>query len=210
MIKAILLVFDSARTWDSIAEDKRSVSGILFTFLLPLLLLTSAAEGYGLMTWGKRWVNQVLLETRTYTLQEVITYEVVQLLVALVVVFVGAVLVKALGETFHGRHSYTQTFTAVAYGLSPLFLLRLLDAFPVISPWLSWGVGMALSAMILYHGIPRVMMPDPPHAFGLFLTSTLLLTITTALTRFITYLWLQGKFKKVDVMFSEIIGRLQL
>ena len=43
-------------------------------------------------------------------------------------------MVKSIGETFHGRHTYTQAFTTVAYSLSPLFLLRLLDAFPGVSP----------------------------------------------------------------------------
>src|SRR5258708_5273262 len=143
MIKAILLVFDTARTWDIIADDKRRLVSILLWFLLPLLLLTSAAEGYGLYTWGRKWTNQVLIEKR-YSMQEVVTYETFQVVMCLVVVFVGAKLLKALGETFHGRHSYLQAFTAVAYGLSPIFLLRLLDTFPSISPWISWCISVVL------------------------------------------------------------------
>ena len=36
-----------------------------------------------------------------------------------------------------------------------------------------------LSIKILYHGVPRIMLPDPPDAFGLYLMSALLLTMVT-------------------------------
>ena len=65
--------------------------------------------------------------------------EAAQILLSLGVVFCGASLLKSIGETFHGRHTYTQAFTAVAYSLGPFFLLRLLDVFPGISPWVSLG-----------------------------------------------------------------------
>jgi hypothetical protein len=207
MIKAILLVFDTARTWDTIAEDKRRVVSILFAYLLPLLLLTSVIEGYGLFKWGRKWTNQVLI-SKQYEIQEIVTFQIFQTIIALAVVFVGATLLKALGETFHGRHSYTQAFTVVAYGLGPMYLLHLFDAFPSISPWFTWGIGIVLTVMILYHGVPRVMLPDPPHAFGLFLTSALLLILTTGLARYLTYMWLQGKFKQVDTLVHDAVGRL--
>ena len=62
-------------------------------------------------------------------------FEIAQLIASLTVVWIGAKLIKALGDTFHGRHSFDQTFTVTAYGLSPLFLLRLLNSFPSVSPW---------------------------------------------------------------------------
>ena len=112
--------------------------------------------------------------------------EAAQLVLSLAVVFVGANLVKSIGETFHGRHTYTQAFTAVAYSLSPLFLLRLFDAFTGISPWATWAIGIVLSIAVLYHGVPRMMEPDPSHAFGLYLMSALLLVLVTGLARFVT------------------------
>ena len=131
-----------------------------------------------------------------------------QLLVSLCVVFAGASLLKALGETFHGRHTYHQAFTAVAYGLSPFFLLRLLDVVPGINPWVSWAIGILLSAAVLYHGVPRMMAPDPAHAFGLFLMSMLLLALVTGLVRFVTAAFMQGKFPRLQVIVSDLAARL--
>jgi len=207
MIKAILLVLNPTRTWDTIVEDNRRFLSVFLAFLLPLVVLTCAAEGYGLATWGK-WRGQVKV-VRKFTTHEVIAYEAVQCLLGLLLVFAGAKLVKSLGETFHGRHTFEQSFKTVAYGLSPMFLLRLLDVFPSVSPWVSWGIGIVLSLAVLYHGVPRVMQPDPPQAFGLYLVSAVLLLMTSGVVRFVTAWVLEGRFKQFDAVFSDVISRLR-
>jgi hypothetical protein len=71
-------------------------------------------------------------------------------------------------------------------------------------------LGVILVAKVLYIGIPRVMEPDPPHAFGLYLTSVLLLTMTTGLMNFICYWWMLGKFKTFETNINlQILHLLQ-
>ena len=53
MIKALMLVFMPVRTWDEIVQAQRGVLKILTIYLLPLLLVTSLIEGYGLVHWGE-------------------------------------------------------------------------------------------------------------------------------------------------------------
>ena len=195
MIKALMLVFDTTKTWEKVFREQRSTTFILFAHLLPLLVLTSIAEGYGLMHWGEPQWN--LNRVRQFTLNEALEFELGQLLLSILVVFVGAWIIKSLGETFHGKHNINQSFTVVAYGLSPLFTLRLLDTF-AISPWVPWAVGILLAATILYQGLPRIMRPDPPHALGLYLMSVLMLTIATGLARFVTAWYLQGRFTPAE------------
>jgi len=206
MIKALLLIFDPIATWDGIVRAQRSLVSILLIFLLPLLLLTSACEGYGLVHWGKLQSDVVRL--KKFSVSEALIIEAVQLLLSLAVVFAGTKLVKSIGETFRGRHTYTQAFGTVAYSLSPLFLLRLLDAFNGVNPWLTWAVGIMLSVATLYHGVPRMMEPDPSHAFGLYLMSALLLAMVTALARFLTAWYLSGKFPLLQQIVSDLIARL--
>lgn len=206
MIKALLLIINPAGTWEGIFRARRSLVFVLVVYLFPLLLLASAAEGYGLVHWGK-WQGEIS-RIKQFPIREAEVIETAQFLLALVVIFVGANMIKSIGETFHGRHTYSQTFTAVAYGLSPLFLLRLLDAFPGISPWLSWAIGIILSIAVLYHGVPRMMEPDPPHAFGLFFMSALLLALVTGLVCLVTASYMQGKFAKLQVIISDLAARL--
>jgi hypothetical protein len=206
MIKALLLIFDPTATWERIVLTQRSLVFVLVVHLFPLLLLASAAEGFGLVHWGK-WQGEIG-RIKQFPVGEAAIVETAHFLLALVVVFVGANMLKSIGETFHGRHTYTQAFTAVAYGLSPFFMLRLLDASPGISPWVTWAVGIILATAVLYHGVPRVMEPDPPHAFGLFFMTSLLLALITGLVRLVTVSYLEGKFPKLEAIISHLGARL--
>jgi hypothetical protein len=195
MIKALLLIFEPIATWEGISRAKRGLLFVLGTYLLPMLLLTSAAEGYGLMHWGKPQGQVPRL--RHFILGEALFFEIAQIILFLIVVFVCTRLVQSIGTTFHSRHSFSQAFATVAYGLGPLLWLRFLDAFPGFSPWapwVSWGIGIVLSLAVLYHGVPRMMDPDPSHAFGLYVMSALLLFLVTGVVRFLTAFYLQGKF----------------
>lgn len=192
MIKALLLMFEPAATWDRIVGSRRSVWYIVMTHLVPLLLLGAVVEGYGLVRWGE-W-QKGIVRIRQFEVREAITFEAAQTALLLLVVLVSAKTIKSMGDTFHSRHTFTQAFTVVAYGLSPMLLFRMLDA-ARITPWLAWGIGALLMISILYQGVPRVMEPDPSHAFGLYLTSWLLLVLITGILRFGTAAYLNGTLK---------------
>lgn len=208
MIKAFLLLFEPVQAWDKVARAQRSVGMVLLTFLLPMMLLTGAAEGYGLVTKGKVRKDEGYSSLRKFPLSEAVVYEVGQGLLYVIVALVAAKTLKSLGETFHGRHSFRQAFTTIAYGLSPLFVARLFDGFPSVNPWTTWTIGIFFCVVVLYQGLPRVMMPDPPHAFGLYLMNSLLLILITGLTRFVTAWYLSGHFKPVEKVISAIAAKL--
>lgn len=176
--------------WDHIAQARRGIFFILVTYLLPVLALTSAAEGWGLKHWGK-WQPKFQM-FKEFTQNTVISYEVAQTVLLLVMVFICALMVLKLSKTFHGRHTYLQSFTMVAYGFSPSFLIRFFDAAPQVSPWVTWGIGTGLTIWILYQGVPRVMQPDPTHAFGLYLSAAVVVVLTTGVVRLMTGLYLLG------------------
>jgi hypothetical protein len=206
VIKALLLIIAPIRTWEGIVRARRSLGFILAIYLLPLLLVTSAAEGYGLVHWGK-WQGE-FRHLKMFPAGEVVLVEAAQILLSLAVVFIGAKLVKLVGETFHGRHTYTQAFTAVAYSLGPLFLLRLLDAYARISPWVAWAIGICLTVAVLYQALPRMLHPDPSHALGLYLMGALLLVLISGMARFVTAAYVQGKFPALESLISNLAARL--
>jgi hypothetical protein len=197
---------DPAGSWERIAAAQRKWFWILLIYLIPLWMIVAAAEGYGLIRWGKP--RGEVSQLTPHSVAETVVFEIIQTLLFLVVVVVGAKLIKALGETFHGRHTFTQAFTVAAYGLSPMFAVHAFDVFPGISPWVTWGVGIALCISILYHGVPQVMLPDPPHAFGLYMISAVLLTLVSGLARFMTLWYLQGKLPKMEMLVQKLIDHL--
>ena len=137
------------------------------------------------------------LRTIDFSRADVLLYEAFQFILSILVVFVCTRLVNLMGQTFRTRATIREAFTAVAYGLSPMFLLRFGDAFPQISPWATWGAGIVLSVWILYQGLPRVMNPDPTHAFGLYLMTAMVLVLVTGLARLLTALYLMQHIRHI-------------
>ncbi len=209
MINALLVIFEPVAAWDRIARARRSIGFIVLMYLLPTLMIASALEGYSLVRWGReRGRVEEVMHAQTFTRNHAIVFEVAQTLLLILVVFIGAKLVKSVGETFHGRHTYTQAFTAVAYGFGPLYLLRLLDFFPKISPLIGWSIGMVLTVTVLYHGMPRIMEPDPSHALGFFFMGSLLLVALSAMVRFVTYWYLIGHFGPLEAAVTKFAASL--
>lgn len=206
-----MLVLAPERTWERIALSRRSCWVILLFNLIPLWVIAGVAEGYGLIHWGKP--QGQLEQIKTYSNSTALLFEILQLFLMLGIVILGARLIEALGETFHGpgRHTFKQAFTVCAYGLGPLFTIRILDIFPGVSGWVYWAtwiIGISLCVGALYHGIPRVMQPDPPQAFGLYVGSSVLLVLITGLLRFFTFWYLEGNLGKLDVFFTRIVNHV--
>lgn len=206
MIKALFLIFEPEAAWNRVAFSRRGIGFTVGLYLLPMMLIVGLVEGFGLVKWG-RW-QPALGAIKTFSVREALIYETAELLLMGVIILACAHLIKALGDTFHVRHTYEKTLTVVIYGLSPVFLLRLLDASPTINLWMPWAIGIMLTIKVLYTGVPRIMLPDPPDAFGLYLMSALLLTMITALERFITAGCLNGSFKPVVNFISEFAAKL--
>jgi hypothetical protein len=206
MIKALFLIFEPEAAWNKLALARRGPGHLVGLYLLPMMLIVAVFEGVGLVKFG-RW-QSTLGHVKYFKVSEAVMYEALQLLLMAVVILVCAHLIKLLGNTFHVRNTYTSAFTVVIYGLSPVFLFRLLDVFPNLILWVPWGIGIMLTIRTLYHGVPRIMLPDPPDAFGLYFMSALLLAMVTALERFITAGCLNGSFKPVGNLVSDLAARL--
>jgi Yip1-like protein len=193
MLRALLLVVDPSRTWEAIKNDQHSVVRLSFQLVLPLLLVTSAGEAFGLMRLG--FEHGRVTETLTKApLNLAVRYEVVQAAFTLFIIYAGSALLKLVGSSFHRRHSYQECFTTLAYCIAPLLFLRMLDGVPAINTWVCFGIGIFLTLSLLYRGIPFIMRPDPSNALGLFILCSLLLLVTTGLAHFVAQLVLDERF----------------
>lgn len=205
VIKALYLIFKPLATWEQILKARRSPAFLLAFYLLPLLLLAAAAEGYGLVEWGRHQAG--IHRVHKLTTGEAVIYEMARLLITLLIVGVCAVLIKMFGDTFRERNTYRQAFTLAIYGLGPVFLLRLLAVMP-ISSWVVWAIGIALSLEVVYRGIPGVLEPDPPNAIGLFFMIGLVMASITGLEQFFTYWYLSGHTPALETFISNLAARL--
>jgi hypothetical protein len=204
---ALLLIFKTGATWERVMKARRQLGYLLVYYLFPMMLLVAITDGFGLVKWGEPQAG-IIHHIRKFTVGQVVIYEIARSLLILLAIVVCAVLIKILGETFHGRYTYQQTFTLVIYGLSPMFLLRLLDVAPAITPWATWAIGMALSIKVLHQGVWYVMQPAPPNAFALYFMSSLVLVAATGLIRFVTAWYLAGRIQSAENFVSHLAAHL--
>lgn len=190
MIRVFFLLFEPGPNWDRIARRRRGFAFVLCLYLMPTIVISSLVEGWGLQRWGK-W-QPSFEKFKEITLNGIITFEIIQMGLFLIMVLVSALLLLKISQTFESRHNYLQAFTTMAYGFSPLFLMHLMDIGPLVHPWLSLALGILLSVWILYQGIPRVMQPDPTHTFGLFLSMIFVVIMMAGMARVLTGLYLLG------------------
>jgi len=185
MIKVFFLIFEPNVAWEKIAQARRGYFLITVAHLLPLILVGTALEAWGLHKNGK-W--QPWLQFYKHFS----TQEIIQFVLLFAVVIASAVLIYKISQTFQDRLTFLQAYTTAAYGFSPLLLLHFVDASADIPPYVTWLVGLGLVIWILYQGIPRVMQPDPTHAFGVYLSATIVVVLTSGLARLITAMYLLG------------------
>src|SRR5665213_2129883 len=205
MFKVFFRICEPTVTWERVALKQRGFVYILCTYLLPFILLDTAVEGWGLETYGKWQPKFQRIHACTHT--TVIHFEILQALLMLAVVLVSAKLLQIAAESFHGRRNFLQTFTTVAYGFSPMFLLYLFNASPTISPWIPWGLGAAITVWILYQGIARVLQPLPVHAFGVYLSAAFIVVLISGLARLVTAMYVLGEINLQQSPLTRQIAR---
>jgi hypothetical protein len=184
MFRVLLLIFDPAGSWERIETARPSVARVFFTYVLPIMLLSFAIEGWLISRLGTQGGN---FARRLVRVSEdlLVRYEVAQFAFGLVICFVGAWLVQQLAQSFHRRHTYAECFTILGYSMGPYFLCRMLDGWPVVHTWLAWAIGAVLAISLFYRGLPRVLKPDPSNALGIYLLCSMLILVLTALTHFL-------------------------
>lgn len=206
MTRMFLFIFQPVAQWDAVVQAKRGLGFILGVHLLPMMLMASFAEGAG-MAGGRKW-HAGIHGVKYFTVGEAVVWEMMQLMLMLVVIAICAYLIRLMGETFNSHYPYRQTLIVVIYTLSPLFVLRLLDAIPGISFWIPWGIGVFLSLKILYFGLPRILQPHLSHALGLFFISSLFVVVLTGAERLVFIRCLNGQGVPIENLVSDIAAKL--
>jgi hypothetical protein len=69
-------------------------------------------------------------------------------------------------------------------------------------------VGILLSIWVLYDGLPRLLAPDPTHAFGYYISSAIMLFMATGLVRGVTAMYLQSNVDLTHTFIGHILPQV--
>ena len=206
LIKDVFLVFRPAATWDRIASEPPKVWFVLLFYLLPVMALAALLEGSALVLTGRREVMEGM--NNRFTPAKVLVFEVAQWLLMFLFMLISAVIIRNLANTHHQRNRLVQSLVLVFQAMGPMLLVQLFNGFPGMYLWLTWLVGLALTINGLYHGLPRMLIVDPPTAMGLFFSCAIVMGMLLFIGRFLTYWYLIGKFYSLEAVLSGIAAKL--
>lgn len=192
MLRALLLIFDPANSWEKIETAKPSVAHVFFAYVLPIMLLSFALEAWLLSQFGMER-SRVMQRIAQVPQEIIVRYAATQFVLGLMTCFLGAFLMQKLSQSFHSRDNYAECFATLGYSLGPYFLCRILDGWPVMNTWVAWAIGVLVAISVLYRGLPRMMRPDPSNALGVYLICSLLIVVLTGIGHFLATLVLNGK-----------------
>lgn len=206
MLKGLFLLFEPFACWEDVYHARPKWARVLFIDVLPVLVLSLLAECFHLVKFGK-W-QDIIGHQRFFTRNEVVVLGAAQLILWMLFIVLAARLVQALTQTFHTRGSYEQALCVVGYSLLPLFILQFFNALPFISFWITFSIGILFTIRAMYHGLPRIMDPDPIHTFGLFLTSSMFVAIGGGILRFVGWWYYRGHIHNLDSAITSLTSKL--
>lgn len=194
MLRALNLVFNPDKEWEKMALSPPHILVVMLLSILPLILVTLGVEAYGLYRFGESMGN--IEKLQAVPLIRILKYAGFYGAFSLVVILSGAWLLKSIGESFNLVAGYGGCLTLMAFGYSPIFLLRMADAIPGVSTWICWAIGAILSLRILYHGVAHWLKPEQTKGFGIFLVSLIYTMVLSGLVHFASVQVLRGKLLK--------------
>ena len=164
-VHVLKLFTNPADAWSEIHRYDYSVIGCLFGHTLPFALLPAAAGYYGTTQTGWRiGAGEVVRITADSGLQIAFAYYLAMVFAVLTVGW----MIHWMGKTYGAEQSLGQCVALASFTVTPLFLIGLMQAAPVL--WLNLVAGLpalAYTSYLFFTGVP-VMMEIPKERGFLF------------------------------------------
>jgi hypothetical protein len=185
------LFVNPKREWESIRDDKCTIGKCYAVHVLVLAAIPAVSGFIGTTQFGWRLGvgDPVKLTAESAGLIAVLYY-----LAMLVGVYSIGWLIHWMSETYEARTELSQCVVLAAYTATPLFLIGIMELYPVL--WLNMVIGipaLAYSVYLLYTGVPIMMGISPERGF-LFASSVLAVGLVAfvALLAVTALLWGMG------------------
>jgi hypothetical protein len=196
VLKEFFIIFSPESAWDQITASRRGNCFVFIIYWVPMFSLLGLVEGHGLILLGREQVAQGMDDR--FTLAKVTIYEIGNGLITLGLVCLAALFIKYFANACHARNRLGQSLAVMLHASGPLLLVQLFNGFPDMYLWLTWLLGITVMLGTLYHGLPRMMQPDPPSAMGLYVGSAAIVFLLMLGGRLLTGFYLAGDFKKFE------------
>ncbi len=152
---ALGLLLHPKQEWNKISQEKNEIPGLLMGYVLILALIGPAAGYYGTTTSGWQIGSR---EAVKLTTQSAMTLSVLYYLAVVTSVIGLGLMVRWMCKTYGGNTSLNRCIALSAYVSTPIFLVGIVELFPIL--WINLVIGLfalAHAVYLLYSGVPIMM-----------------------------------------------------
>jgi hypothetical protein len=169
--------------WRVIEGEPETVGGLYRRYIVPLAAIGPAAAIIGMSVFGLRvpFVGRYRMPFGSALASGIVRY-----VLALVGVFVLAVIIDALAPRFGGTSNRIQALKLAAYGSTAAWLA---GAFALVPPLAILGVLGLYSLYLLYLGLP-ILMKAPEEKAGVYTAAV----VAAAIVVFVVFGWIASLF----------------
>jgi hypothetical protein len=152
---ALGLITNPKQEWQKISQEDNSIPGLLYGYILILALVGPVAGYYGTTTSGWQIGGR---EAVKLTPESAITLAVLYYVTVVTAVIGLGVLVRWMCKTYGGNTSLKRCIALSAYVSTPIFLVGIVELYPILWVNLTLGlIALAHAIFLLYTGVPVMM-----------------------------------------------------
>ncbi len=149
------LLLNPKQEWQKISQEDNGIPGLLIGYVLILALIGPAAGYYGTTTSGWQIGNGAVVKL---TSESAMTISILYYFAVVSAVIGLGLMVSWMCKTYGGNTSLNRCFALSAYVATPIFLVGIVELFPIL--WLNLVIGLfalAHAVYLLYSGVPVMM-----------------------------------------------------
>ena len=148
--KSILL--SPQQEWQAIDEEETSIGGLVTGYVVPLAAIGPVASLIGMEIFG---ISVPSVGTFRVPIGAALRQGIAQYVMALVGVFVLALIIDKLAPYFRVEENRYQALKVAAYSSTPVWVLGIVGLIPALS--ILRLLGLFYSLYLLYLGLPTLM-----------------------------------------------------
>ncbi|RAK52239.1 Yip1 family protein [Phenylobacterium deserti] len=179
--RALAVLTAPTRAWDVIEAEPSSVPNLYLRLVAPLAAIPAICGFVGLLLFGVGVFDVGMRPPLGVALAEMLAAYVL----ALVEVYVLALIIDVLAPSFGGVRSRLQAFKLAAYSGTALWVSGVFLLYPPVGELLGL-LGGLYSLYILYVGLPRMMSVVPQRRLSYFAVVLLAILVLSAVLGTVT------------------------
>ncbi|TLY22676.1 MAG: YIP1 family protein [Nitrospirae bacterium] len=154
------ILLSPKQEWQVIDDEATSVGGLYVGYIVPLAAIGPVASSIGMAVFG---ISVPVLGTYRVPIDAAVRQGITQYVLALVGVFVLALIIDELAPYFRGQENRYQALKVAAYSSTAVWIVGIVGLIPALS--ILWPLGL-YSLYLLSLGLPVLMKVPQDKAMG--------------------------------------------